>query len=66
MEGIGKILVIVGIICVAVGLLWQYVGKIPGDIVIKREHTTIFIPIGTCIVISVVLSLVFYIIEKFR
>jgi hypothetical protein len=63
---IGKLLVVAGIVLVIIGLLWQFVGKLPGDIVVKKEHFTFYFPVVTCIIISVVLSLIFYIIGKFR
>ncbi|HET7615870.1 MAG TPA: DUF2905 domain-containing protein [Bacillales bacterium] len=66
MGDIGKLLVVAGIVLVIIGLLWQFVGKLPGDIVVKKEHFTFYFPVVTCIIISVVLSLIFYIIGKFR
>ncbi|HEX6922837.1 MAG TPA: DUF2905 domain-containing protein [Bacillales bacterium] len=62
----GKIFIVIGIILIVVGLLWQFIGKLPGDIVIKKENFTFYFPIVTSIVISIVLSLIFYIIGKFR
>ena len=59
-----KILIIVGIIILVVGLLYPYIkklglGQLPGDIVYKSENSTFFFPIITCIVISVVLTIIF-------
>lgn len=62
----GKMLIIAGIVLVIIGLLWQFIGKLPGDIVIKKGNTTFFFPIVTSIVISIVLSLIFYVIGRFR
>ncbi|HEU5139707.1 MAG TPA: DUF2905 domain-containing protein [Bacillales bacterium] len=62
----GRIFIVIGIILIVVGLLWQFIGKLPGDIVIKKENFTFYFPIVTSIVISIVLSLIFYIIGKFR
>lgn len=61
----GKTLIFIGIIFIVIGLVWQLIGKLPGDIVIKRSHFTFYFPIVTCLVISVVLSLIFYILGKF-
>ena len=58
-----KILIIVGIIILVVGLWYPYVkkiglGQLPGDIVYKSDNSTFF-PIVTCIIISVVLTIIF-------
>lgn len=68
MTGIPKILMIVGAIIFVVGFLMQFIhlGKLPGDIIIKKGNTTVYFPIVTSILISIVLSLVFYFIGKFR
>ena len=56
--------------CVAAGLLWPYLtrlglGRLPGDIAIQGEHGGFYFPIVTCIVISVVLSAIFWLMGKF-
>ncbi|MCA1318783.1 DUF2905 domain-containing protein [Bacillus tianshenii] len=61
-----KMLMVVGAVLLLFGLLWQVVGKIPGDIVVKKGNFTFFFPIVTSIIISIVLSLVFYFIGRFR
>jgi hypothetical protein len=61
-----KMLITLGGILVVIGLLWQFVGKLPGDIFIKKGNTTFYFPIVTCILVSVVLSLIFYVIGKFK
>ncbi|WP_185819934.1 DUF2905 domain-containing protein [Salibacterium salarium] len=72
MSDIPKLLIGLGIALVLFGLIWQVggkfisLGKLPGDIIIKKENTTFYFPIVTSIVISVVLSLLFYIIGRFR
>ena len=64
MQGIGWALVVLGVVLVVVGLVIvagdriPILGHLPGDIVIQRENVTIFIPLGTMLVISVVVSLV--------
>lgn len=65
-----KLLIAVGIIVVIVGLLMLLnikipFGKLPGDIVIKKENFTFTFPIVTCIIASIVLSFVMWIISKF-
>ena len=65
----GRILVISGIILVAAGLLWPYLarlglGRLPGDIAIRGEHGGFYFPIVTCLVVSLVLSLIFWLAGK--
>jgi hypothetical protein len=62
---VGKFLVIIGIAIVVLGIiLWTgigagFLGKLPGDIRIERGNSVFYFPIVTCIVISIVLSLIF-------
>ena len=65
-----KLLIVVGIIAVIVGVLMLLnikipFGKFPGEIVIKKENFTFAFPIVTCIIASIVLSFVMWIISKF-
>jgi Protein of unknown function (DUF2905) len=63
-SGFGWMLVIGGLVVAGIGLMWVLVpnlprfGRLPGDIVIERQNSRFYFPIVTCIVISVVLSLV--------
>ncbi|MBU8905494.1 DUF2905 domain-containing protein [Desertibacillus haloalkaliphilus] len=72
MSSMPKILVTVGIVLIVIGLLWQVggkyfsLGKLPGDIFIKKGNTTFYFPIVTSIILSIVLSLIFYVIGRFR
>ena len=64
-----RILVVAGLILVAAGLLWPYLarlglGRLPGDIAIRGEHGGFYFPIVTCLVISLVLSLIFWLMGK--
>ncbi|MFD2213826.1 DUF2905 domain-containing protein [Metabacillus endolithicus] len=61
-----KVLMIIGGILLIVGFFMQFIGKLPGDIVFKKGNTTVFFPIVTCIVISIVLSLVFSFLGRFK
>ncbi len=65
MSDIGKILIFLGILLIVVGLFISLVGKLPGDIYIKRDNFVFFFPITTSIVISIVFSLLFYIFFKY-
>ncbi len=64
MDG-GKLLILAGSLLVAIGLILSYApwlinwfGKLPGDINIRNENSTVFIPITSMIVISLVLTLI--------
>ena len=65
----GWVLVIVGLVIAGIGLIWVLapslppLGRLPGDIVIERQNSRFYFPIVTCIVISVVLSLVMWLIR---
>jgi hypothetical protein len=71
-HSIGKVLIIAGIAFVVIGiLLTQFdkiplIGKMPGDILVKKKNFTFYFPLATSIVISIVLTLIFYLINKFR
>jgi hypothetical protein len=68
-SGFGWALVIVGLVIAGIGLIWVLapglppLGRLPGDIVIERPNSRFYFPIVTCIVISVVLSLVMWLIR---
>jgi len=57
----GKTLIIVGLLIAGIGLLIQFgvpIGRLPGDVVIRRGQSTFYFPIVTCIILSVLLSLI--------
>lgn len=62
----GKMLIIIGAVLIVIGAIWQFIGKLPGDIVYKKGNVTVYFPIVTSIVVSIVLSLIFYVIGRFR
>jgi hypothetical protein len=68
MSGLAKVFMVLGIIIFIVGFLMQFIniGKLPGDIVIKKGNTTFYFPIVTSIVVSIILSAIFYFFGKFR
>ncbi|BCD68338.1 DUF2905 domain-containing protein [Nitratiruptor sp. YY09-18] len=61
----GKILVFMGIALIVIGLFISYVGRLPGDIYIKKENFTFYFPITTSIVLSILFSLLLYIFSRF-
>jgi hypothetical protein len=70
MGELGKFVVIIGIIVTLVGLvLWsgfapKWLGRLPGDIRIERDHSAFYFPIVTCIILSIVLSLLLSIFRR--
>ena len=63
-----KMLIVIGIIAIIIGILILLkipIGKLPGDIVIKKENFTFAFPILTSIIASIILSLIMWIISKF-
>ena len=73
MADLGKILIFFGGVLLAVGLLLVLlgrtnlpVGRLPGDIVYRGKHTTFYFPLATSILLSIVLSIVFYLIGRFK
>lgn len=70
MAGFGKSLIVIGIMLVVVGLLFSLGGKIPwlghlpGDIYIQRERFTLFFPVTTCLLISIIITLVLYFLRR--
>ena len=64
-----KTLIVIGIAVLVIGLLWPWLGKIPfgrlpGDIIINRPNLKIYIPITTMILISIIISVVLWIMRK--
>jgi len=72
MNELAKGLILLGAVLSAVGLILlffqkvPFLGKLPGDIIIKRENFTFFFPLATSIVVSLLISLFLYLIGKFR
>lgn len=70
MPGFGKILIISGLLIALVGVLFTFAGKIPwlgrlpGDIFIKRENFTFYFPLATSIILSALLSLILWLFRK--
>jgi hypothetical protein len=70
MQEVGKTLIIFGVIILGLGLLLTFMnkvpflGKLPGDVYIHRKNFTFYFPIATSILISIVLSLIFWLWSK--
>lgn len=63
---IGKVFLLIGVVFIVLGAVWTFIGKFPGDFMFKKGNTTVYIPVMTSIVVSIVLTLIFYVIGKFR
>ena len=60
----GLFLVLAGFIVIALSRIGIHPGKLPGDIIFKKGNTTVYFPVVTCIIISVILSVLFWIFKK--
>jgi hypothetical protein len=63
--GFGALIMLVGVVLLLAGRTNLPIGRLPGDIVYRGKSTTFYFPLMTSIVISIVLSLVFYLIGRF-
>jgi hypothetical protein len=64
-----RFLVVLGLAIVVAGLLWPYLGqlgfgRLPGDIVIERKNMTFYFPLMTCLLVSVLVSLAFWVVNR--
>ena len=70
MTGLGKSLIIAGISITVLGVVIAFAGKtpwigrLPGDIFIKRNNFTFYFPVVTCILLSIIISLIFWLFRK--
>jgi Protein of unknown function (DUF2905) len=61
--GIGLVVVVIGLLVFSGALSWF--GRLPGDVRIRSDHTRVYIPIVSCLLASLVLSLVFAVVRRF-
>jgi len=73
MSGMGRTIVALGVLLVVIGLVVMAgdrlpirLGRLPGDIVYRGKNSTFYFPLMTCILISVMLSVVLWLINRFR
>jgi hypothetical protein len=73
LRDLGRTLLLLGVVLVIFGALLSFgaklpfrLGKLPGDIVHRGEHTTFYFPVVTCLVLSAVLSFLFWLFSHFR
>jgi hypothetical protein len=66
----GKLLIAIGLALAAAGLLWIYagripfLGKLPGDIRIERDNFSVYFPLGTCLLLSLLVSLLLWLFRR--
>ncbi len=70
MHDFGRILILIGLLIVVLGIILivgnkiPFIGKLPGDIAIERENYSFYLPVTTCIVISIVFSFVLWLFSR--
>jgi hypothetical protein len=70
MAGLGKSLIIFGLIIIVFGIIITFAGKIPwlgrlpGDIQIKKENFTFYFPLATCMLVSLIVSLLLWLLKR--
>jgi hypothetical protein len=73
MRELGKLLLVAGVVAIGLGALLLYAGKLPfrlghlpGDIAYRGRHGSFYFPVVTCALLSVVLTLILWIVNSFR
>jgi hypothetical protein len=70
MSDLGRLLIVLGVILVIVGALLllapklPWLGRLPGDFSFKRGNFSVYFPLGTCILISIILTLIMYLFRR--
>lgn len=70
MSGVGRLLIIAGLVLLAAGLVvsllprFPWLGRLPGDILIRRENFSFFMPITTSLLLSLVVSLLIWLLRR--
>jgi hypothetical protein len=64
--GLGLVIVVIGLALMLLGRTNLPIGRLPGDILYRGKHTTFYFPLATSILVSVVLSLVLYLVGRIR
>lgn len=70
MSGVGRVLIIAGLVLLAAGLVisllprFPWLGRLPGDILIRRENFSFFMPLTTSLLLSLVLSLLIWLLRR--
>ena len=64
--GVGAVLVVVGVLFVGLGRVHFPLGKLPGDFVYRGKNATVYFPLATCVLLSLVLTLVMWAVGRWR
>jgi hypothetical protein len=64
-----RFLVVLGLVILLIGLLWPFLariglGRLPGDFVIQRDNVTFYFPLMTCLLLSVLFSLILWVVNR--
>ena len=71
-QPLGRWLILAGLVLIGFGVLLllgpksSWFGHLPGDLIIRREHVVVFLPLTSCLVASAVISLVIWVISRLR
>ena len=70
LSSLGKVFIIIGVVIAGIGIILvltpkvPWLGKLPGDILIKKDNFRFYFPVTTCIIISIILTLLFYLFKR--
>jgi len=70
MEGLGRLLIIAGIVLALAGVVVSalgrvpWLGRLPGDILVRRDNFTLYFPLASCLLVSAVISVLLYIFRR--
>ncbi|MDD2365866.1 MAG: DUF2905 domain-containing protein [Desulfuromonadaceae bacterium] len=70
MSGFGKSLIVIGLLLILAGVVvsfaprFPWLGKLPGDILVKRENFSFYFPLTSCILISLILSFIMWLLRR--
>jgi len=70
MAQFGKILIITGAVIAVIGAILMlsgklpWIGRLPGDIMVQKKNFTFYFPIATCILLSIIISIIFWLIGR--
>jgi hypothetical protein len=63
---VGIVLVVAGLAVMVLGRMHLPLGRLPGDFLYRRKNTTVYFPLATSLVVSVVLSILLYVVSRWR
>ena len=72
LQGLGRALILIGAVIAGCGVLLllapnvPWLGRLPGDILIRRDRVTLYVPLVSCLVVSLALTAIFWLVGRFR